>query len=238
MDGETSGTTAVKALNVVERMIAVMAEVGHIGKKKQSPDLKYPFRGIDDITPVVQPLFVKHGVLLTARVIDREREVVTTSGGKAMFSVRLLVEHTFRAPDGSTVIASAFGEAMDNMDKASNKAMTAALKATLTTSFTIPVNDPEADTEASKHTPLESTKAAKTSPVAVPRSESGRAATFAPDEVEKEKGLLRALFETSASVAELDAHWTRVKKLPNADIAELTPVFKARKTTLTQQAAK
>lgn len=146
MDGQTAGE---KSRNVVERMLAVMAEVGSIGKGREAPGLKYKFRGIDDITPVVQPLFVKHGVVLTQRVVEREREVVKTSAGTAMFSVRLLVEHTFRAPDGSTVVTSSLGEAMDGMDKATNKAMTAALKATLTTSFTIPVNDPEADTEAS-----------------------------------------------------------------------------------------
>lgn len=188
MDGSTSST---KTKNVVERMIDVMKEVGSIGKDRASPDLKYKFRGIDDITPVVQPLFVKHGVVLTMRVIDREREVVHTSSGKPMFSVRLLVEHTFRAPDGSTVVTSSFGEAMDNMDKASNKAMTAALKATLTTSFTIPVNDPEADTEASAPVELAGKTEAprpQPKPTSAPATRTAQQATQQPRPASKPTG--------------------------------------------------
>lgn len=177
MDG-----AAAASKNAVERMIDVMREVGSIGKDRKSPTLQYAFRGIDDITPVVQPLFVKHGLILTMRILRTEREVVQTSKGTSMFSVRLEVEHTFRSPDGSTVVASAWGEAMDQMDKASNKAMTAALKATLTTSFTIPVNDPEADTEASPQaeiaTPGKSAKAAtaKAAPAASRSAGTPRAA--------------------------------------------------------------
>jgi hypothetical protein len=228
MDGSTA---APAAKNVVERMIDVMAEVGVIGKNRKAPGLNYAFRGIDDIMPVIQPLLVKHGVLMTPEVIEREREAVLSKGGSGMISVRVLVRHTFEAPDGSTKIATTLGEALDSMDKATNKAMTAALKAALTTSFAIPTHDPEADTEASPQVELAHPKAAS-KPKAAP------APAVAPDAVEKEKATLRALFETSATVAELDATWARVKALPNPDIAELTPVFKARKNILAQQAAK
>ncbi len=52
------------------------------------------------------------------------------------------------------------------------------------------------------------------------------------DAVEKEKAALRALFATTGSVADLDALWERVKRLPNADVAEITPDFVARKKAL------
>lgn len=52
------------------------------------------------------------------------------------------------------------------------------------------------------------------------------------DAVEREKAALRALFATTATVADLDALWDRVKKLPSTDIAEITPDFVARKKAL------
>ena len=57
------------------------------------------------------------------------------------------------------------------------------------------------------------------------------------DAVEREKGALRALFATTATVADLDALWDRVKKLPSTDIAEITPDFVARKKALKASAA-
>lgn len=241
MDGTTAAPTAASG-GIVKAMLAVMAEVGVIGKDRKAPGLGYQFRGIDDILPVLQPLFVKHGVLVTPEVVKDERESVTTKGGAAMVSVRLLVRHTFRAVDGSCVVATTLGEAMDNGDKASNKAMTAAFKAALTESFSIPTKESDRDTE--EHSPeLERPKTSpvtQSRPVAATREDAMRVALQAPDrtpgDVEKEKGLLRAFFETSVTVAELDAHWPRVKKLPNADIAELTPVFTARKKILVAQA--
>lgn len=221
------GQSGEKSRNVVERMIAVMAEVGHIGKDRKAPGLNYAFRGIDDITVVVQPLFVKHGVIMTARVLEQVREQVHTSKGAAMISVRLTMEHTFRAPDGSTVVASAVGEALDQMDKASNKAMTAALKATLTTSFTIPVNDPEADTEAAPqvevaHAPKAQAKPAATPPKAAP-----------VDDLERTKGLARARFETSATEDELNAVWKElVTPMPPPDRKEMEPAFRARREAI------
>ena len=228
--GEQSNTTAVPSGGIVKAMLAVMAEVGVIEKGRKAPGLSYAFRGIDDILPVLQPLFVKHGVLVTPEVIEREREMVTTSKGAAMISVRVLVRHTFSAIDGSTRIATTLGEALDTMDKATNKAMTAAFKLALVESFSIPTQEAERDTEATKPVQLAHSAKAKSAAVAAP--------PMPADEIEKEKATLRALFETSATVAELDATWVRVKKLPNPDVAELTPVFKARKNTLAQQAAK
>ncbi len=133
--------------SVEARMLKVMAEAGVIGKDRKAPGLNYAFRGIDDILPILQPLFIKHGVLPVPEVIERERETVQTSNGKPMFSVRLLVRFTFRAPGAVPVVAVTLGEAMDSGDKASNKAMTAAFKAALTMSFSIPTHESDRDTE-------------------------------------------------------------------------------------------
>src|SRR3990167_889385 len=144
MDG-TSGTTAVRG--IFKAMHAVMSEVGVIGKDRKNPQQGYSFRGIDDVLAVLQPLFIKHGIFCMPKVLKAEREVLATKSGGTMASVRLLVEHTFFAADGSSVYATTYGEAMDAGDKASNKAMSAALKYALTESFAIPTKESDRDTE-------------------------------------------------------------------------------------------
>lgn len=64
-----------------------------------------------------------------------------------MASVRLVVDHHFYAKDGSSVVCTTVGEAMDSGDKASNKAMSAALKYALTETYMIPTYEADRDTE-------------------------------------------------------------------------------------------
>lgn len=171
MDGQTGSETK---RGIFKAMHAVMSEVGVIGKDRKNPQQGYQFRGIDDVLAVLQPLFIKHGIVCLPKVLKTERELLDTKSGGKMASVRLLVEHTFFcAADGSSVYATTFGEAMDAGDKASNKAMSAALKYALTESFSIPTKESDRDTE--EQSPE---LAPKTSPVAQPRTESGRASTF------------------------------------------------------------
>lgn len=143
MDGQSGVTTR----GIFKAMHAVMSEVGVIGKDRKNPQQGYQFRGIDDVLAVLQPLFIKHGVFCVPKVLKAEREVLPTKSGGSMASVRLLVEHTFFASDGSSVYATTYGEAMDAGDKASNKAMSAALKYALTESFAIPTKESDRDTE-------------------------------------------------------------------------------------------
>jgi hypothetical protein len=126
-----------------------MSEVGVVGKSRKNTGQGYQFRGLDDVVAAVQPVLAANGVLVVPRVIEREREEFKTAKGGAMFSVRLLVEHSFFAPDGSSVICTTLGEAMDSGDKASNKAMSAALKYALTETLMIPTYEAERDIEDS-----------------------------------------------------------------------------------------
>jgi hypothetical protein len=125
MDGSTSGS---KTSGIFTAMLAVQKEVGAIGKDRKNAAQNYNFRGIDDVLAVLQPLFNKHGIICTPEVLTEEREILTTKAGSTMASVRLKVKHTYEAADGTTKIATTYGEAMDSGDKAGNKAMSAALK--------------------------------------------------------------------------------------------------------------
>lgn len=125
----------------------VMADVGAVGKSKKNAQQGYQFRGVDDVVAHVQDVMATHGVVCVPRVVEREREMVSTKSGGSMASVRLLVEHTFFAVDGSSVSCVTLGEAMDSGDKASNKAMSAALKYALTETLLIPTYEVDRDTE-------------------------------------------------------------------------------------------
>jgi hypothetical protein len=138
---------APKTLGIYAALAKVMAEVGAIGKTRKNESQKYQFRGIDDVVAHVQDVMAQQGVICVPRVIERERELLDSKSGGKMASVRLLVEHTFYALDGSHVICTTLGEAMDSGDKASNKAMSAALKYALTETLLIPTYEVDRDTE-------------------------------------------------------------------------------------------
>lgn len=145
-------TEVTKAPKVIAAIARVMAEVGAVGKTKKNAAQNYQFRGVDDVVAHVQDVMAKCGVIVIPRVIEREREMLASKSGGSMVSVRLLVEHTFYCEeDGSSVVCTTLGEAMDSGDKASNKAMSAALKYCLTESLLIPTYEVDRDTE--EHSP-------------------------------------------------------------------------------------
>ncbi len=132
---------------IYTQLAKVMGAVGAVTKGRRNQSQGYQFRGIDDVQAHVQGVLAEHGVICVPRVIERERELMPTKSGGSMASVRLLVEHTFYAADGSSVICTTLGEAMDSGDKASNKAMSAALKYALTETLMIPTYEVDRDTE-------------------------------------------------------------------------------------------
>lgn len=136
-----------KSGRIYEALAKVMGEVGVVGKSRKNTQQNYAFRGIDDVVSACQDVLVKHGVVVAPRVIEHQREVLATKSGGSMASVRLLVEHTFFAADGSSVVATTLGEAMDAGDKASNKAMSAALKYALVETLMIPTYETDRDSE-------------------------------------------------------------------------------------------
>ena len=166
----------MKSGQIYGALAKVMTEVGVVGKSRKNPQQGYQFRGIDDVVAEVQEVLARHGVVVAPRVIDREREMIATKSGGTMASVRLLVEHTFFAADGSSVVATTLGEAMDSGDKASNKAMSAALKYALTETLMIPTRESDRDTEESSP---EMAPPAPAAPLPAQRTAATRPATTA-----------------------------------------------------------
>jgi len=137
-------------MNIFQSINAIMQNVPSIAKDRRNDQQGYKFRGIDDMYNALNPLLAEHGVFATSEVLQAEREErLSKNGGVLLYSV-LTVKFTFYAMDGSFVTSTMIGEAMDNGDKASNKAMSTAYKYALMQLFCIPTEDIK-DTEHDTH---------------------------------------------------------------------------------------
>jgi hypothetical protein len=127
----------------------VMDDVRSItkGGRMSGPGMSYTFRKADDVVNALGDAFRDHGVMVQSRVTSLETddyEIVAPgkNGGpdKINHWHRTMVTMSYQFTslvDGSTVVAQAIGEGLDNGDKSAPKAMTGALKSAFTQAFTI-----------------------------------------------------------------------------------------------------
>lgn len=214
----------------------VMAEVGHIGKTRKNQAQNYQFRGVDDVVAHVQDIMAQHGVLCVPRVVERERDIVPSKSGGSMASVRLLVEHTFYAVDGSSVVCTTLGEAMDSGDKASNKAMSAALKYALTETLLIPTYEVDRDTE--EHSPQVAPPAPKTPPAPASKPSPPSNVTPMGATLEAQIAEWAQKFASCATLDALDAAGRELAQSRNTQLkAACRGAFDMRRETLRKAAS-
>lgn len=124
----------------------VMAELSAQGlsKDKTNAQQGFQYRGIDDLMTALSPKLVAAGLIISPNVVSRECVTRETSSGKRTYVVALHVNYTLTATaDGSTLQCSVFGEAMDQADKATNKALSVAYKYLCFQLFCIPLEASE-----------------------------------------------------------------------------------------------
>lgn len=127
--------------NIYQAIIAVMEDVGAVGKEKTNKSQGFKYRGIDDVMNALNPAFIKNKLFMVPEVLEQSREERNTAkGGNLIYSV-CKVKYTFYAEDGSSIEAVVVGEGMDSGDKASNKALAAAFKYACFQTFCIPTED-------------------------------------------------------------------------------------------------
>ena len=135
-------------MNIYESILAVMSDVGVIGKNTKNTQQGFMFRGIDAVMNALQPAMLKNHIFVVPEVLDQTREErQTAKGGTLIYSI-LKMRYTFYAEDGSNISAVIIGEGMDSGDKASNKAMSIAFKYACFQVFCIPteeMKDPDAE---------------------------------------------------------------------------------------------
>ena len=139
-----------EAVSVQAALAHVVADLPAIGKdgKAAAQQGGYAYRGIEQITGHVQPLFAKYGVVVVPAVQSVHVDHLTVNN-KPWTDTRLVVNYTIVGPDGSKLEATTVGIGRDNADKGANKAMSQAFKYLLLQLLCI--SDTADDTDGQTH---------------------------------------------------------------------------------------
>jgi hypothetical protein len=134
-------------LQGIKHVIAAFAENG-IGKNRKNESQGFKFRGIDDVMNRMAQHLVEADLVIVPNIRNREVNERVNSRGNPLFYVTVQVDFTvYSTIDGSSVVCSVPGEAMDSGDKATNKALSIAYKYMAFQLFAIPIDeDPDATT--------------------------------------------------------------------------------------------
>ena len=129
----------------INQIIRAFSKSG-IPKRHTNAVDQYQYRSIDDVLSRLGPLLARCGLCVLPRALRRESEDRAGDGGALLVSVRLLVAFDLVSTrDGSRHVIKAWGEALDQGDKGTAKAMSAAFKGAMLQLFCIPVGSAEAD---------------------------------------------------------------------------------------------
>ena len=138
--------TEIKTPLIYKKILAIMADISAIGKKRKNVAQNYSFRGVDDIYNELHDIFVKHKVFTVPTVLDTHHEERKSKSGSTLIYRIYTIKYTFYAEDGSSIETIIVGEGMDSGDKAGNKALSVAHKYVLLQMLMIPTDetkDPE-----------------------------------------------------------------------------------------------
>ena len=146
--------------------IAAMRDVASRGiAKDKSASLggaAVKYRGIEAAMNEMSAVLIRAGISVSAAYSDltvMERAKGDPAEAKATRFVTLRGTFTWMADDGSHIVSSAYGEAMDSGDKAVTKAQSVAFRTALFQEFVIPTmaidpeDDPESQEDAEDHLP-------------------------------------------------------------------------------------
>lgn len=133
-----------QAINAVT---AELAESG-IAKNHRNEEGDYAYRGIEDVLKALAPLLARHKLCVLPRVLEREAVRAGRQGSDQLVVLRVAFD-LVSAIDGSVHAIESFGEAIDDSDKGTAKAMSAAYKGAMLQAFCIPVPQEDADATSS-----------------------------------------------------------------------------------------
>ena len=124
----------------------IMGDLPAIGKDERMSGggMSYNYRGIETITAHVQPLLVKHGVVIvpSSTITSIEPALDAKPGWQ---DVVLSIDWLIIGPDGSTLNARTVGIGRDSGDKGSNKCSSQAFKYLLLHLFCIADSGDDSD---------------------------------------------------------------------------------------------
>lgn len=137
--------------NVYQKISRVTARLCERGVAKEGTNDydKYKFRGIDQVYDALAPILSDVGLVVLPVVKSRDSQIRQGAKGTSLSYVVLEIDYTLvSADDGSEVVVTFIGEAMDRSDKATNKALSAAYKYMCFQVFCIPLEGQEPDKES------------------------------------------------------------------------------------------
>lgn len=143
-------TGVPKIYQALCRAIKLIGE-GGLKKEQWNEQQRYWFRGIDDIYNCLNPVLAKFGLVIVPSV-DKctVSEYTSTKGTKFTHAILEMSYVVCCAEDGSSVVATIVGEALDTGDKAVPKALSMAYKSMAIELFCIPIEiDDDADAQPS-----------------------------------------------------------------------------------------
>ena len=128
---------------VYQAINAVAADLSErgIAKSHTNQEGDYQYRSIDDVMAALAPLLARHKLCVLPRILERtDRQ----SGGSIHVTVRAAFD-VVSAMDGTRHVIESFGEAIDESDRATAKAISGAYKSAMLQTFCIPVPQEEAE---------------------------------------------------------------------------------------------
>ncbi|KKN15592.1 hypothetical protein LCGC14_0984420 [marine sediment metagenome] len=132
---------------VIERLLKVKEELGTIEKDwidTQGGGKFFAFT-IDRVYGHLGPLFNKHGLIVTPRMVSVDYGTVTSAHGKHGTSAHVMMDYTFCDVDGGELTMRFGAEGIDYQDKATNKAVQQAFKYALVQLFQLSTGDVDPD---------------------------------------------------------------------------------------------
>jgi hypothetical protein len=120
-------------------------QVCETGIAKDQKGHQYKFRGIDQIYNTMAPIFANAGLTVLPTVTDWSIERLNGANGKAMFHSKVSVTYKLVSHSGDATEVTAVGEAFDNADKGTGKAMSMAYKYAMFQLFCIPLDAQDTD---------------------------------------------------------------------------------------------
>lgn len=138
----------------MERMLAVMQDVGAVRKGEKNAAQGFNFRGIDSVVNAVAPALKKNGVLVVPALQSVDYSQVEVGKNRTpMLQCRVIVQYVFAAEDGTTLAATVAAEALDSGDKATAKAMSVAFRTALLQALCLPTDEPDPDHDIYERAP-------------------------------------------------------------------------------------
>jgi hypothetical protein len=141
-----------KTLNIHQRILLVMREVGYIQKEEKKVNNQYRFVSHDAVVGEVRPSMLRHGIIVEPRIIESKlkiREIITEKNERKIgYVAQVKMEFDFVNVDDpkDRITAPGIGMGIDPQDKATGKAMSYAKKYALLNALLLETgDDPERD---------------------------------------------------------------------------------------------